>query len=254
MRNFIALLFLLCSSNATALSCFVPPLEERYRQHRHVVLVEVTGGRLEESDGSSRRSPFDSDSIENVPERTRRVRELPRIVATIRVLESYKGESPPTRLVLTTWGGQPEVTVGARYLVFLNGPEVSLDCDGLRLVSDTDPEDARVIAELKALRGRMQLAEAPAAPSPALTEAECLARSGTWGVHGETEVLAPFCALPTTDGGKSCTDSSQCQGHCLAPEQARRGRRTTGVCTATDHAGACFNLIQEGRASGRICT
>jgi hypothetical protein len=75
-----------------------------------------------------------------------------RIVATVRVLESFKGESPPTELVLTSWAEHPEVTVGAMYLVFLNGPDVALDCDGMPMVSPSDPEDARVVGQLKALK------------------------------------------------------------------------------------------------------
>ena len=153
MRTLIALLIMLCSSNAAALSCFVPPLEERYRDHSHVALVEVTGARVEESDGFSTRDPFETvDSIVITVDRERQEPKWRRIVATVRVRESFKGQSPPTELVLTSWGHNPEVTVGAMYLVFLNGPDVALDCDGMPMVSVGDPEDARVVGELRALK------------------------------------------------------------------------------------------------------
>ena len=93
----------------------------------------------------------------------------------------------------------------------------------------------------------------PVGPPPVATEQECFARSGTWGFHGATEVPGPFCALPTTDAGEPCTDYSQCQGHCLAPENAIRGRRTGGVCAPFDFPGGCFNMVEQGKASGRIC-
>ena len=93
----------------------------------------------------------------------------------------------------------------------------------------------------------------PAQPSPAETQEECLGRSGTWGLHGTTESTEPFCALPTTDAGQPCTDYLQCQGHCLAPNEAPEGRKVIGTCAASYFPGSCFNLVQAGKASGRIC-
>ena len=99
----------------------------------------------------------------------------------------------------------------------------------------------------------MHITAKPERPQPATTEGECLARSGTWGWHGATEVPGPFCALPTTDAGKPCSDYSQCQGHCLAPGDAVRGKKTSGRCAPFDFPGDCFNMVKNGRASGRIC-
>lgn len=93
----------------------------------------------------------------------------------------------------------------------------------------------------------------PAPPLLANTQAECLARSGSWGTHGTTESAEPFCALPTTDAGKACTDNRQCQGHCLDPTRAPRGSRVVGRCAASDFPGACFNMVEHGMAAGRIC-
>ena len=93
----------------------------------------------------------------------------------------------------------------------------------------------------------------PDQPSPAASEQECVARSGNWGFHGATEVPGPFCALPTTDAGKSCTDFSDCQGHCLAADQALPGKRAIGTCAPSYYPGACFNMVEDGKASGLIC-
>jgi hypothetical protein len=40
------------------------------------------------------------------------------------------------------------------------------------------------------------------------------------------------CNIPTTDGGKSCTDRiGQCQSLCLAPSGSAIGQRVTGTCS-----------------------
>jgi hypothetical protein len=155
LRYAIALFISVCSSDATALSCIVPPLEERYRDSRHVALVEVTEARIEASKGFSRGAPPEAaGSIRIDVEAKRRDRQWRRVVTTVRVLEAYKSEAPPTRLMLTAWGQHPQVTVGARYLVFSNGPDVSQDCDGMPMVSFSDPAHAQMIGELRALAER----------------------------------------------------------------------------------------------------
>lgn len=46
------------------------------------------------------------------------------------------------------------------------------------------------------------------------TEAECVARGGEWIFQGPQNV-GKVCMLRTTDGGKSCKKSSQCQSECV---------------------------------------
>jgi hypothetical protein len=97
-----------------------------------------------------------------------------------------------------------------------------------------------------------EVAVKPVPPSPATTEADCIARSGIWGFHGATEVSGKFCALPTTDGGTACTDNSQCQGHCLAPAGAASGSKAVGACASFYFPGTCFNMVEAGRALERL--
>lgn len=46
------------------------------------------------------------------------------------------------------------------------------------------------------------------------TEAECVARGGGWIFAGPQNVMK-YCSIATTDGGKSCKSSSQCQSECV---------------------------------------
>ncbi len=42
--------------------------------------------------------------------------------------------------------------------------------------------------------------------------------------------MGPSCNLPTSDKGKECTDSSQCESFCQAKEGAEIGSEGTGIC------------------------
>jgi len=39
-----------------------------------------------------------------------------------------------------------------------------------------------------------------------------------------------YCSLPTSDGGNECTDSSECEAECVAPEGCNAGDLVTGTC------------------------
>lgn len=82
-------------------------------------------------------------------------------------------------------------------------------------------------------------------------QAACKAAKGTcvWGGFGCVEV----CALLTTDVGKICSDSSECQGSCLADEKVPKGTQTKGTCSPTMIGRGCSNPIVKGVASGHIC-
>jgi hypothetical protein len=56
-------------------------------------------------------------------------------------------------------------------------------------------------------------AETPAPPPVPQSRAACEAAGGAWDdIHGHGHVTG--CNPHTTDGGKSCTDSDQCEGAC----------------------------------------
>lgn len=74
-----------------------------------------------------------------------------------------------------------------------------------------------------------------AVPEPVVptTEASCLARGGQWTTLGLPMPDKPkMCDLRASDEGQPCTDTSECQGECLAPSSAFDGVQATGRCSA----------------------
>lgn len=86
-------------------------------------------------------------------------------------------------------------------------------------------------------------------------KAECEAKGGVWkkiGIHPVEE-----CNLPTTDGGKICSGSNECEGVCLAElsrDDLRQGMsgklfRTQGRCTDWIKVVGCRAYVYRGWAS-----
>ena len=64
----------------------------------------------------------------------------------------------------------------------------------------------------------------------------------------------PSCIEIYSDGGKVCTDSSECQGACTSREVLETGAKTTGFCRGNEKdAFGCFNEISNGVAEHAIC-
>ena len=82
----------------------------------------------------------------------------------------------------------------------------------------------------------------------------CESQDGQWGIVGLSAF--PVCNLPTADGGKSCTDGSQCESRkCLANEStisADTNAAVTGQCSAWQMMAGCLLFVEDGKAS-RIC-
>ncbi len=76
-------------------------------------------------------------------------------------------------------------------------------------------------------------------------EQDCLQQGGVWGPQGMAQT--DMCDLPATDAGQPCTDSSQCQGLCLAANTPG-----TGVCSPRTINFGCHDIMQEGVQMG-IC-
>ncbi len=57
---------------------------------------------------------------------------------------------------------------------------------------------------------------------------QCTDRNGAIAISHDAD---PYCNLRTMDAGKPCTDSSQCQGYCIADSN------TTGKCTEFEQLG-----------------
>lgn len=106
---------------------------------------------------------------------------------------------------------------------------------------------AALILILTALPALAEVAPHPAGtlqiPSE-ITSADCAAQGGT-----ETQINGPECVFPTRDGGKACTDSSQCEGTCATDDASA----TAGQCTGTIDPMGCYSVVTKGHAEEKIC-
>ena len=87
-----------------------------------------------------------------------------------------------------------------------------------------------------------------AKPAIPQTAAECAARGGSWTTLGLPYPGKPrVCDLQATDSGKVCSDSSECQGSCLASDSAASGVKTTGTCSAYVSNFGNVKLVEHGK-------
>ena len=75
-------------------------------------------------------------------------------------------------------------------------------------------------------------------------EATCVARGGSWSQVG-LPGSPPTCDLPTTDAGRACSDSIDCEGECLAQGKA-------GICSANVREFGCHSVFSYGSV-GTLC-
>jgi hypothetical protein len=81
--------------------------------------------------------------------------------------------------------------------------------------------------------------------------ADCEAIGGRWD-----KGLAPkrSCNVPTSDGGKSCNDSAQCESDCVAAETAVAGEEAQGECYQwQDAIGTCLAYLEKGVVQPVLC-
>lgn len=73
----------------------------------------------------------------------------------------------------------------------------------------------------------------------------CLLQRGTWE-HG-------VCRYKTSDAGKACRSSMECQSWCVAEEHFPLGAEAEGVCYEWTLPRSCLDLIDYGILVERIC-
>ncbi len=81
----------------------------------------------------------------------------------------------------------------------------------------------------------------------------CVARGGrirSFGMFG-----TPVCAVPFADGGKPCSDSSECLGKCVLglESDVPVGPARTGECQLDDHLDGCWAEIRSGVVGEGLC-
>jgi hypothetical protein len=94
-----------------------------------------------------------------------------------------------------------------------------------------------------------------AAPAPGPSGAEiCRAHEGEMRKVCKSQF--PTCVRRFSDGGKPCTDGSQCKaGRCVHQgEDVAAGTRGGGACDLNNDPCGCRNLVVGGRTKGWLCT
>ena len=90
---------------------------------------------------------------------------------------------------------------------------------------------------------------------------DCQAHGGKWGwldPHGSKSI----CRIPTTDGGKPCLDSSECDGFCVAKHSVINkktgriisGSKNIGQCEFLYNGIGCGLYIKAGQVAATWCT
>ena len=90
------------------------------------------------------------------------------------------------------------------------------------------------------------------APGHALNEQECLKGGGRWmgSVSGRGRLTG--CVMPTSDGGKKCKDSSDCEGVCLQRYDQATGR-SDSRCHEWDAYKGCGIVVTDQGKRKIIC-
>lgn len=89
---------------------------------------------------------------------------------------------------------------------------------------------------------------------PEVDAAQCEADGGF--VERRGMIGLPICVTPYEDGGKACTDSSECQGQCIlkswGAEEPGEGP-IVGSCEPDDKTFGCFGIVTNGKVESAIC-
>jgi hypothetical protein len=83
----------------------------------------------------------------------------------------------------------------------------------------------------------------------------CPKLGGQWFYHfvaPDSPLADGVCNLPTTDAGKECQDSNECESYCQAAEGTESDSETTGTCYEFQRA-SCMQEVHNGVASGTWC-
>ncbi len=81
------------------------------------------------------------------------------------------------------------------------------------------------------------------------TADECAARGGHMR---DLAFFSQGCVFPSKDSGKTCSDTSECEGRCEAPQDSLAGWKGTGKCSAMGGPASSGNIMIDGKASGPI--
>jgi hypothetical protein len=92
------------------------------------------------------------------------------------------------------------------------------------------------------------------------TKAQCEDVGGLWGPAGIFP--KPICKVPTRDGGRTCGDTEECEGMCVADltpaernqlSRMRVALTKLGHCTPYSPVFGCMAIVRKGRLTGLTC-
>ena len=81
---------------------------------------------------------------------------------------------------------------------------------------------------------------------------KCEIAGGLWGIWGNAVPVIEECNPSTSDVGKECTDSSQCQSFCQANEGAEIDSEASGMCYGYELA-ICLQEVRNGVVEPEWC-
>ena len=81
--------------------------------------------------------------------------------------------------------------------------------------------------------------------------------AGRGGVPTDGPFKERYCRVAFADGGKRCTDKSQCQGACIVlgggAKSAAHPGPIVGVCETANVQYGCFSILEQGAAVQTAC-
>ena len=81
---------------------------------------------------------------------------------------------------------------------------------------------------------------------------QCEITGGLWGIWGNSLSTTASCNPATSDVGKECTDSSQCQSFCQAKEGSEINSESIGMCYGHELA-ICMQEVRNGVVQNEWC-
>ena len=95
------------------------------------------------------------------------------------------------------------------------------------------------------------VAQAILKPTILKSAQECVARGGKWQLFGFSRTIH-FCDVVTVDAHKACTDSSECQGTCVAIVNPRT-EQVRGECASRLQDQGCVAYLEQGQLKREPC-
>jgi hypothetical protein len=81
---------------------------------------------------------------------------------------------------------------------------------------------------------------------------QCQLSGGLWGIWSNAFDSSESCNASTSDQGKKCTDSTQCQSFCQAKEGSEINSESAGMCYGYELA-TCMQVVQNGVVQNEWC-